>query len=102
MILRALEEELGECSLLVEDAILEMQRSCECGSGDFQCMLLQAELLIRDVVLLLGLEQCETGEAVFDDAISQAVVEIARATQDLADDHHVHAGLIVLRVLIKV
>ena len=81
------EEELPEFLLLAEDAILAIQHSCESGNEDFPGMLLQAELLIRDIVLLEALEQCETGEAVFDNAISQAVLKVVRAIQDLADEH---------------
>ena len=80
------EEELREFLLLAEDAILEIQQSCESGDEDFQGMLLQAELLVRDVVLLEGLLQPENGEAIFGKATLQAVVEIARAAQD----HHRH------------
>ena len=56
VVLRAMqEEELREFLLPAEDAILAIQQSCESGDGDFQGMLLQAELLVRDVVLLEGL-----------------------------------------------
>ena len=65
------EEELPEFLLLAKDAILAIQHSCESGNEDFPGMLLQAELLIRDIVLLEALEQRETGEAVFDDSILQ-------------------------------
>ena len=81
-------EELREFLLLAEDAILAIQQSCESGVEDFQGMLLQVELLVRDVVLLEGLLQPENGEATFGEATLQAVVEIARAAQDLANEHH--------------
>ena len=73
------EEEVREFLLLAEDAISTVELSCESGSQDFEGMLLQVELLVRDVVLLEGLMQYEAGEAIFGDAILQAVVEVARA-----------------------
>ena len=81
------EEEVREFLLLAEDAISTVQLSCESGSQDFEGMLLQVELLVRDVVLLEGLVQYEAGEAIFGDAILQAVVEVARAIQDLTDEY---------------
>ena len=71
------------CYLLKMPLVVSLEtRTC-------RVMLLQAELLVRDVVLLEGLEQHEAGEAIFDDTISQAVVEVAKAIQDLhVEDKH--------------
>lgn len=77
------EQELRDFLLLAEDAILTIQQSCESGDENVQGMLLQAELLVRDIVLLEGVVQPEVGEDIL-----QAVLQVAIATQHLADEHY--------------
>ena len=43
------ERELCEFLLHAEDAIIAVQRNCEFGSQDLEGVLLQTELLVRDV-----------------------------------------------------
>ena len=50
-------------------------------------MLLQTELLVRDVMLLEGLVEHDGGEALLGGDILQAVSGVARAVRELADEH---------------
>ena len=86
LVVRALEERvLCEFLLLAEDAIIAVQWNCESGSQDFEGMLLQTELLVRDV-LVEGLVEHDDGEAILGGDILQAVSGVA--VQELSDKHH--------------
>ena len=73
------ERELCEFLLLAEDAIVAIQRNCESGSLDLEGVLLQTDLLVRDVMLVEGL--VDDGETLFGDGacILQVVSGVARA-----------------------
>ena len=84
------ERELCEFLLLAEDAIITIQRNCESGSPDLEGVLLQTDLLVRDVVLVEGLVEHDDGETLLGDDILQAVSGVARAVRELSDEHQKH------------
>ena len=84
------ERELCEFLLLAEDAILAIQRNCEFGSPDLEDVLLQTDLLVKDVVLIEGLVEHDDDETLLGDDIVQAVSGVARAVRELSDEHQKH------------
>ena len=82
------EGELCEFLLLVEDAIVAIQRNC--GSPDLKGVLLQTDLLVRDVMLVEGLVEHDDGETLLCDEKLQAVSGVARAVRELSNEHQKH------------
>ena len=56
------ERELCEFLLPAEDAIVAIQWNCESGSPDLEGVLLETNLLVRDVMLVEGLVGHDDGE----------------------------------------
>ena len=67
----------------VENAILSIQRGCERGN-DIQDVLLQSELLVRDVVFV---RELFPDDDTHENAL-EAVMDVAITCQALADENH--------------
>ena len=80
-------QELIEFLVEVEQTILEIQQSFDTTTEDVGGILLQAEMLLRDVVLFEGLIHSPGGEV-----IVQAIADVVRTVQNHVDEgNHQHA-----------
>ena len=80
-------QELIEFLVEVEQTILEIQQSFDTTTEDVGGILLQAEMLLRDVVLFEGLIHSPGGEV-----IVQAIADVVRTVQNHVDEgYHQHA-----------
>ena len=77
------DQELYEFLLETEEAIKKIQQSTDTPSEDMEGILVQAELPLRDVVIVDGLLQPQGGEV-----IVQAVVDVVATVRDIVDEHH--------------
>ena len=75
------DQELIDFLLEVEETILEIQQSSNTAAADVGGILLQSELLLRDVVMVEGLLHPPGGEVII-----QAVADVVRAIQSHVDE----------------
>ena len=79
-----MDQVLHDFLMEVEESIIRIsQQSHETRREHVEGMLVQAELLLRDVVIVEGLLQPDHGEM-----LVQAVVDVVRAVRHLVDDCH--------------
>ena len=79
--------ELHDLSLAIEEAVGKIQRSVETRNEDVDGILVQAELLLRDVLMVEGLLQ----PAQIGEMLEEAIADVVRSVQHVVDEsRHQH------------